>query len=53
VKEARRASKRVFVVGKVVAGQEPANWRAARSAGADALLTDYPLECRQAWREKK
>jgi glycerophosphoryl diester phosphodiesterase len=53
VAAAHRAGKRVFVVGKLFAGHEPANWRAARAAGVDALLTDYPLECRQAWREKK
>ncbi len=46
-----KAGKKVFVVGKVVAGREPDNWRKTREAGADALLTDYPLECRQTWRK--
>jgi glycerophosphoryl diester phosphodiesterase len=50
VKQARRAGKKVFVSGKVVAGKETKNWLEARSAGVDAILTDYPLECRQAWR---
>ncbi len=53
VKQAHRAGKKVFVVGKVVAGKEPANWDRARQAGADALLTDYPLDCRLHWRGKE
>jgi glycerophosphoryl diester phosphodiesterase/cyclophilin family peptidyl-prolyl cis-trans isomerase len=50
VKQARQAGKKVFVAGKAVAGKEPKNWQEARSAGVDGFLTDYPLECRQAWR---
>jgi glycerophosphoryl diester phosphodiesterase len=50
VRLVHRAGKKVFVVGKVVAGKELKNWHLARSAGVDAILTDYPLECRQAWR---
>lgn len=42
--------KRVFLVGPLVAGNEPENWRRAREAGVDALLTDFPLECKQVWR---
>lgn len=42
--------KRVFVVGPTVSGREPVNWDKVRQAGVDALLTDYPLECRQRWR---
>jgi glycerophosphoryl diester phosphodiesterase len=53
VAEAHRAGKRVFLVGKTVSGREPANWRRAREAGVDALLTDYPLECREVWRAAK
>jgi glycerophosphoryl diester phosphodiesterase len=50
VKQARRAGKKVFLSGKLVAGHEPKHWRAARLAGVDALLTDYPLECRRSYR---
>jgi glycerophosphoryl diester phosphodiesterase len=50
VAKAHQADKRVFLVGPLVAGQEPANWKKARDAGVDAMLTDYPLECRQTWR---
>jgi hypothetical protein len=45
-----RAGKRVFLVGPLVSGHEPANWRLARERGVDALLTDFPLRCRQSWR---
>src|SRR5262249_59532121 len=48
--QAHRAGKRVFLVGKTVSGREAANWQRAREAGVDALLTDYPLECREVWR---
>jgi hypothetical protein len=50
VAQAHAAGKRVFVSGPLVAGHEADRWRAAWQAGADALLTDYPLECRQYWR---
>jgi glycerophosphoryl diester phosphodiesterase len=50
VAQAHKAGKKVFVSGKVVAGKEVKNWQAARAAGVDALLTDHPLACRQAWR---
>jgi hypothetical protein len=43
----------VFLVGPLVMGNEPANWAKGRVAGVDAILTDYPLECRASWREKK
>jgi gluconolactonase len=45
-----RAGKRVFWSGPKVIGNEPENWRHARTVGVDALLTDYPLLCRQVWR---
>lgn len=45
VKQVHSLKKRVFVVGKLVAGHEPENWRRAQDAGVDALLTDYPIEC--------
>jgi glycerophosphoryl diester phosphodiesterase len=53
VKKVHAAGKRVFLVGTLVVGNEPVNWAKARAAGVDAILTDYPLECRAAWREKK
>jgi glycerophosphoryl diester phosphodiesterase len=48
-----KAGKRIFLVGPLVAGNEPRNWRRARNAHVDALLTDYPLECRESWRQSK
>lgn len=42
--------KRIFIAGKLVAGQMPAEWSRAREVGVDAILTDYPLECREHWR---
>lgn len=51
--EAHKAGKKVFLVGPTVAGREPDNWRSARDAGVDALLTDYPLECRRTWRMRE
>ena len=35
----------------LIAGNEPENWRQARAAGVDALLTDFPLDCRRAWKK--
>lgn len=53
VKRVHDAGKRVFLVGPLVMGNEPANWAKGRAAGVDAILTDYPLECRASWREAK
>lgn len=53
VKKVRAAGKRVFLVGPLVMGNEPDNWAKGRAAGVDAILTDYPLECRAGWRPKK
>ena len=50
VAAAHRAGKRVFLSGPLVGGNEPKNWRRARASHVDALLTDYPLRCRQSWR---
>lgn len=47
-----RAGKRIFLAGPLVAGKEPENWRRARDVRVDALLTDYPLTCRESWRMK-
>ncbi len=53
VKQAHAAGKKVFLVGPAVMGREPANWVQAREAGVDAMLTDYPLDCRKIWRGEK
>jgi glycerophosphoryl diester phosphodiesterase len=50
VKKVHAAGKRVFLVGPLVMGNEPGNWAKARAAGVDAVLTDFPLECRAGWR---
>ncbi|HEY8505750.1 MAG TPA: glycerophosphodiester phosphodiesterase family protein [Gemmataceae bacterium] len=50
VRAAHARGKRVFAVGPLFAGKEPANWQKAREAGVDAILTDFPLECREVWR---
>lgn len=52
VKQARKAGKKVIVVGKPVMGREAENWIKARKAGVDAILTDYPLDCRAEWRKR-
>jgi hypothetical protein len=52
VDAAHRSGKRVFLAGPAVSGREPDNWRRAREAGVDAILTDYPLECRQSGRPR-
>ena len=51
VSKVHQKGKKVFVVGPLVAGNLPENWRKARESGADALLTDYPLECVNSWRK--
>jgi glycerophosphoryl diester phosphodiesterase len=43
--------KKIFLSGPKVSGIEIDNWRLAREAPVDAMLTDYPLECRQSWRQ--
>jgi hypothetical protein len=53
VKKVHATGKKVFLVGPLVMGHEPENWAKGRAAGVDAILTDYPLECRAAWREPK
>ena len=52
VQRVHAAGKKVFLVGPLVMGNEPDNWAKGRAAGVDALLTDYPLECRAGWRAK-
>ena len=53
VKRIHAVGKKVFLVGTLVMGNEPVNWAKGRAAGVDAILTDFPLECRAGWREKK
>jgi len=48
VKAVHAAGWKVFVVGDTVVGKEIVNWRRVKAAGVDALMTEYPLECRQA-----
>lgn len=48
-----KAGKRVLFSGPKFIGHEPENWQRALDLHADALLSDYPLECRQAWRTGK
>lgn len=47
------ASKRVFLAGPLVAGNEPANWSQASLLGFDAILTDFPLELAKQLRTEK
>lgn len=49
---ARRAKKQIFIAGETVAGNLPENWQHAATVGIDAILTDYPLEMRTAFRRK-
>ncbi len=51
VADAHRAGKRVFKAGPLANGIEPDAWRGLRDAGVDAILSDYPLECRRALME--
>jgi glycerophosphoryl diester phosphodiesterase len=43
----RATGRRVFVVGNMVVGHEPENWRRAQLAGVDGIMTELPLECRR------
>lgn len=52
VADAHSAGKRVLSVGAVVMNHEPANWLRVRQAGVDAMVTNYPLECRRCWRDQ-
>lgn len=52
VEEIHKVGKRIFLSGPLVAGHDVESWHRARKAGVDAMLTDYPLECRLAWRGK-
>lgn len=52
VKKIHERGKKAFLVGILVAGQEPKNWQSGKDAGIDALLTDHPFACRNTWRAK-
>jgi glycerophosphoryl diester phosphodiesterase len=47
VAAAHAMGKRIFKAGPLANGIEPEAWRALAAAGVDAVLSDYPLECRQ------
>lgn len=47
VKKLHAAGRKVFVVGDTVVGLEKENWRRAKAAGVDGIMTEYPLECRK------
>ncbi len=47
VERIHAAGRKVFVVGAMVVGMELENWRNAKAAGVDAIMTEYPLEARR------
>jgi glycerophosphoryl diester phosphodiesterase len=51
IESVHRARKRAFIAGQTVSGNVPENWRQAADVGVDAVLTDYPLELRAAFRQ--
>jgi glycerophosphoryl diester phosphodiesterase len=53
VKKIRAAGKKTIIAGPKVSGLEKENWSHCVAAGVDAILTDYPLECRTQMREEK
>lgn len=46
----RSANKRSIIAGAKVSGEETENWKLAAAAGVNLILTDHPLELRQALR---
>lgn len=48
VKAINATGRKVFVVGSMVVGHETENWRRAQASGVDAIMTEFPLECRRA-----
>lgn len=52
VAKVHAAGKKLFLVGPLVAGREISGWAAGRDAGVDAVLTDFPIECRAAARRR-
>lgn len=51
VDAANQAKKRVFIAGPTVSGNVPKNWRHAAEVGIDAILTDFPLELDETFRQ--
>lgn len=49
--DAHEAGKRILKAGPLPDGGEIEKWRSLRDVGVDAILTDYPLECRRALRD--
>ena len=49
----RKAGKKLFLSGPPVNQYHAENFRQALAIRADAMLTDFPLECRRLWREGK
>jgi glycerophosphoryl diester phosphodiesterase len=48
MKAIRTSRKRVLLVGPLVMKKETENWKKAAAAGVDAILSDYPVELRDA-----
>jgi glycerophosphoryl diester phosphodiesterase len=53
VEAVRGAGKRSFIAGATVSGNLPDNWQHAAEVGIDGILTDYPLELRAMFRQKR
>jgi glycerophosphoryl diester phosphodiesterase len=52
IEAVHRAKRRAFIAGQTVSGNVPENWLQAADVGVDAVLTDYPLELRSAFRRE-
>jgi glycerophosphoryl diester phosphodiesterase len=52
VKRIRAAGKQTIIAGPKVSGMEKENWSLCAAAGVNAILTDYPLECRTLLRKE-
>jgi len=55
VKELKQRGKQVLFNfgGAEESRRNPAVWKQVRAAGVEGMLTDFPLECRQVWRERE
>jgi glycerophosphoryl diester phosphodiesterase len=51
IKKINAAGKQSIIAGVKVSGLEKENWSLCAQAGINAILTDYPLECRTMLRE--
>lgn len=52
IEAVHQAGKKAFIAGPTVAGNMSENWRHCDQVGLDGILTDYPLELRQALKGK-